>query len=466
MQGKQKLLYLPEAHTDYIYAVVGEELGIWGTSGLLIGFFIILWRGLAAVLCGPGQLRAVSRAWRDRVGGRAGALQYQCRAGCRPNKRHSAADDLVRRQFPSKHADLPRTPAERERTRWMKFVMAGGGTGGHIIPALAVAEELRSRGHEPIFVGTQRGMEARLVPNAGFPIEWIEIGGFNQVGLLRRLRTLWQLPLSVFKVFRFLGRIRPGAVFSMGGYVAGPVVLAAILRGVPIAVMEPNAIPGLTNRKLARFTARALVNFAETVALLPCGPRRSDRRARTPRVLRHCRQVRRGEIHSTRDRRESGLANIEQRCGERHGSCLRMRAFPSGSFTRRAAGMPSRSGISSRGAAFQAKLSSSLPTCRPPLRKPTSSSAGPAHPQFQNLRRRAVPSILVPFPFAADNHQQRNAEAMEREGAALLVLDHEMTGQRLFDEVTRLMMDRQRLEMMAAAAKSMANRLQRKKRLM
>src|SRR5688500_1672703 len=137
----------------------------------------------------------------------------------------------------------------------MKFLMAGGGTGGHIIPALAVAEELRRRGHEPIFVGTRTGMEARLVPDAGFPIEWIDIGGLNRVGLLRRLKTQWQLPVSILKVFGLLGRQRAGAVFSMGGYVAGPVGLAAILRRAPVAVMEPNAIPGLTNRKRARFTA-------------------------------------------------------------------------------------------------------------------------------------------------------------------------------------------------------------------
>ena len=109
----------------------------------------------------------------------------------------------------------------------------GRGTGGHIIPALAVAHELRNRGHEPIFVGTRQGMEARLVPNAGFPIEWIEIGGLNRVGLMQRLKTLWQLPLSVIKVFDLLGRHGAGGVFSMGGYVAGPVVLAALLRGVP-----------------------------------------------------------------------------------------------------------------------------------------------------------------------------------------------------------------------------------------
>ena len=105
----------------------------------------------------------------------------------------------------------------------MKFVMAGGGTGGHIIPALAVAEELRKRGHEAVFIGTRRGMEARLVPNAGFPIEWIEIGGFNQVGLLRRLRTLWQLPVSVLKVFRTLSdRHQAGAVFRWVAMSPGP----------------------------------------------------------------------------------------------------------------------------------------------------------------------------------------------------------------------------------------------------
>ena len=163
----------------------------------------------------------------------------------------------------------------------------------------------------PIFIGTQRGMEARLVPNAGFPIEWIEIGGFNQVGLLRRLRTLWQLPLSVMKVFGLLGRIHAGAVFSMGGYVAGPVVLAAILRGVPMAVMEPNAIPGLTNRKLARFTARALVNFAETTRLLPAGRAEVTGVPVRREFFDIAAKSRRGEVYCAGDRREPGLANIE-----------------------------------------------------------------------------------------------------------------------------------------------------------
>src|SRR5687767_7162218 len=153
----------------------------------------------------------------------------------------------------------------------MKFVMAGGGTGGHIIPALAVARELKRRGHEPLFIGTHQGMESKLVPAAGFPIEWIDIGGLNRVGLWQKIRTLWQLPLSTWKVWRMIAKLRPGAIFSMGGYVAGPVVLAATIRKLPVVAMEPNAVPGLTNRRMANRTARALVNFPETIQYFPPG---------------------------------------------------------------------------------------------------------------------------------------------------------------------------------------------------
>src|ERR1700689_1494175 len=131
------------------------------------------------------------------------------------------------------------------------FVMAGGGTGGHVIPALAVARELRARGHAVRFIGTRRGMEAKLVPPEDFPIEWIEIGGLKRVGVRKTLTTLAELPVSVWQASRMLDRAAPAAVFSMGGYVAGPVLLAAMGKRIPIVVMEPNAIPGYTHRRLA-----------------------------------------------------------------------------------------------------------------------------------------------------------------------------------------------------------------------
>ena len=116
-------------------------------------------------------------------------------------------------------------------------------------PALAVARELRSRGQEVFFVGTERGLEAKLVPAEGFPLERIEIGGLNRVGLRQTLATLLQLPVSTLRSLRLLRARRPAAVFSMGGYVAGPPVIAALLRRIPVVVMEPNAVPGFTNRR-------------------------------------------------------------------------------------------------------------------------------------------------------------------------------------------------------------------------
>ena len=119
------------------------------------------------------------------------------------------------------------------------FLMAGGGTGGHVIPALAVARELKRRGHDVFFVGTDRGVEARLVPAAGFQLELIRIGGLKRVSAKQRLVTLGQLPWSMARVFGLLRRKRTAAVFSMGGFVAGPPVSAALTQLLVAGVMGP-----------------------------------------------------------------------------------------------------------------------------------------------------------------------------------------------------------------------------------
>src|SRR5450756_1149252 len=150
-----------------------------------------------------------------------------------------------------------------------KFLMVGGGTGGHVIPGLAVARELRTRGHNVSFVGTEHGMEAKLVPAAGFDLQKIQIGGLNRVGMRQTIVTLGRLPIATVSSDRCVRGA--AAVFSMGGYVAGPPVLAAILRRVPVVVMEPNAVPGFTNRSISRLVARALVSFPETADFFPRG---------------------------------------------------------------------------------------------------------------------------------------------------------------------------------------------------
>ena len=331
--------------------------------------------------------------------------------------------------------------------------MAGGGSGGHVIPALAVARELRERGHSVRFIGTRRGMEAKLVPPEGFPIEWIEIGGLKRVGPRKLIETLAQLPWSVWQASRLLRRAAPAAVFSTGGYVAGPVLVAAIRNRIPVVVMEPNAVPGFTHRRLARFASRAFVSFPETarwfpkqrveVAGLPVreefftvppapppppftvlitggsqGSRTLNRAAEEswPLVKGHAVRL----IHQT------GAAAFEELAprfrasgvpGEIHAFLNDMPAvFACANLIVSRAGMGAVSEVAAAGR----------------------------------------PSILAPLPTASDQHQLRNAEALERAGAALLIQDRDMTGARLAREIAGLAAQPARLEKMAQAARTFA----------
>ena len=149
------------------------------------------------------------------------------------------------------------------------FLLTGGGTGGHIFPAIAVGRVLRERGNRLLFVGTREGMEAQLVPEAGFDMAFIRSGGLNRVAFRQKVETALGLPGSVMAALRLIRRFRPQAVFSMGGFVAAPVMMAALLGHIPLVVMEPNAVPGLANRAVARRVSKALLSFPEAVAWFP-----------------------------------------------------------------------------------------------------------------------------------------------------------------------------------------------------
>jgi UDP-N-acetylglucosamine--N-acetylmuramyl-(pentapeptide) pyrophosphoryl-undecaprenol N-acetylglucosamine transferase len=335
------------------------------------------------------------------------------------------------------------------------FVMTGGGTGGHVIPAIAVARQLQSRGHECVFIGTARGLENRLVPEAGFPLEHIDIGGLKGLGLVRRLKTLYQLPASIRSAWSILGRLKPAAVFSMGGYVAGPVVVAAVLRDVPIVAMEPNAVPGATNRYAGRLLRRALVSFEETLRCFPPG------RAEITGVPV------RPEFFALPRTEPAGTTTILVTGGSQGSQTLNRAVAESLPFF---AGAPfpvrlihqtgprdrdeiarkfGESGVHGDVTAFIADMPSAfaqadLVVCR--------AGAG----AVAELAASGKPSILVPFPFATDNHQQKNAEAMQRAGAARLVPDREFDGKRLFDEVRALAADPEELARMSDAARRLA----------
>jgi UDP-N-acetylglucosamine--N-acetylmuramyl-(pentapeptide) pyrophosphoryl-undecaprenol N-acetylglucosamine transferase len=343
----------------------------------------------------------------------------------------------------SNRAALPATSGRR-------FLMAGGGTGGHVIPAIAVAQELRKRGHAVLFVGTERGIENRLVPAAGFELRHIEIGGLNRVSIARKLMTLWRLPFVTADSMKFADEA--DAVFSMGGYVAGPPVIAAILRRKPVVLMEPNAVPGFTNRRIARFVARALVNFPETVRYFPKG-----RTEMTGMPVR-------AEFFQVKPRPRGAVLNLLVTGGSQGSRTLNRalrqswQAFQHRGMSVRIVhqtGTPefeavrdafAQSGIEGEVVPFiqdmpAAFAEADLVVCR--------SGAG----TVSELAAAGKPSILVPFPFAADDHQTRNAQAMEHAGAARVVRDAEMNGDRLVHLVGELSGS---LERMGEAARRIA----------
>ena len=328
------------------------------------------------------------------------------------------------------------------------FIMAGGGTGGHVIPGLAVARELRDRGHNALFIGTRRGMEARLVPAENFPIGWIEIGGLKRVGLRKTFSSLTALPSSVWQARRMVERAKAAAVFSTGGYVAGPVLLAALGMRLPIIVMEPNAVPGFTLRHLARFVTRALVSFPESQACFPEG--RSEVTGMPVRAeffaIPRKRPANKLTVLITGG--SQGSRTLNRAAAESWGA-FRVIHQTGASAYEELARKFNVSGAEGEIRGFidnmpQAYAQADLVVSR----------AGMS--TISELAAAGKPSILAPLPTASDQHQLRNAEAFEKAGAARLVLDSEMNGARLIQEVQRLEADPRRLEAMGEAARGFA----------
>ncbi len=324
--------------------------------------------------------------------------------------------------------------------------MTGGGTGGHVFPALAVARVLRERGHQLLFIGTQEGMESRLVPEDGFEMAFVRSGGLNRVGLRKQMRTAFQLPGGVAAAWGVLKRFRPDAVFSTGGFVAGPVSLAAIFSKVPLIVLEPNAVPGFANRRVARRVHKALLGFPSTAAWFP--PSKSEvigypvrpeffslqpgqnrvftvlitggsRGARSlNRASRESWPLFKGYNASVRIIHQTGMAEHESLAREFQTSGVNGEVVP---FIRNMA---------------EAFAGADLVVGR--------AGAG----AVSEIAAAGMSSVLVPLPFAADDHQRRNAEMLVNAGAARMLLDSELNGARLFDVVEKLRHDGDELQRM------------------
>ena len=347
----------------------------------------------------------------------------------------------------------------RERLR---VLIAGGGSGGHVIPALAVARELvRQENAEVRMVGTPRGMETRLVPAAGFPLDLIHIGQFNQVKLAVKLKTAGRLPLAVVTCMRLLRRFRPHVVFSVGGYASGPAMVAAMLTGTPRVAFEPNAVPGMANRVVGRWVQAAAVNFAETLPafrnaqvtgipvraeFFSLPPRPADA---PPQLLvfggsQGARVFNRlvPQIAAQLLDAVPGLTIVHQ-CGANHQEGTRQAYLAVPELRGGRAGLWSVE-------PFFDDMAQRFATASLVLSRSGASTVA-------ELAAASKPSLLVPFPRSADDHQRRNAEVFVRAGAAAMVLEPELTPARLLAELTALLRNSEALAAMGQRARRLAH---------
>jgi len=336
----------------------------------------------------------------------------------------------------------------------MRAILAGGGTGGHVIPALAIANQLKkSYDAEVMFIGTARGIENRLVPAAGYPLQLVRVGALNNVSLVTRAKTMFDLPRAIWSAAGMLNEFAPDVVIGVGGYASGPAMLAAIVKHIPTLAFEPNVVPGFANKVVAKFVTAAAVHFEETAkyfrhaevtgvpvrqAFFAIEPKRNG----PPTVLifggsQGAHAINEAMIRSLPElRRQAPQIRIIHQTGERDyndalaayrdlGDSAEVFKF-----------------IDDMPAAFSR---ADLVVCR--------SGAS----TVAEIAAAGKPAVFVPFPRAADDHQRVNAEAFAKSGAAVVVEESKLEGVWLAETIAALLQDPMRLQNMSAAARSLSH---------
>jgi len=340
----------------------------------------------------------------------------------------------------------------------LRVLIAGGGTGGHVIPALAIARELRDvYAAEVHFVGTARGLETRLVPEAGFPLELIQVGQLKNVSLLTRARTLTDLPRGILRCIGLLKSFRPDVVVGVGGYASGPAMMAALLLRVPTLAFEPNAAPGLANRLVGRFVTAAAVNFEES--------RRHFRNARVTGIPV------RAEFFALPSKEPSKAIRLLV-FGGSQGARILNRIMPTVLFPL-LRDLPGLTVLHQAGARWESETRQAyVETGADESRWQVSAYLDDMPARFAEaelilcrsgastmaeLAAAGKPSLLVPFAAATDDHQRKNADVFVAADAARMILESDLTSARLFDTLHELLAGPAALAVMGRNARPLAH---------
>jgi len=337
----------------------------------------------------------------------------------------------------------------------MRVIIAGGGTGGHVIPALAIAQQLKKQfDAEVLFIGTARGIETRLVPQAYFPLQLIQVGALKNVSPITRAKTMLDLPRALWISGRIVSDFRPDVVVGVGGYASGPAMIAALRRRIPTLAFEPNVVPGFANRMVARFVSAAAVHFEETCA-----------------YFRHCKVTGvpvRAAFFKIAAKNQDGTPTLLVFGGSQGAHAINQAMMESLPGLR--AKIPTihvihqtgqrdydavqvayhQAGISGEVHKFIDDMPATFERADLIVCRSGASTVG-------EITAAGKPAIFVPFPRAADDHQNKNARALESAGAAVVVEESNLEAAYLVETIATLLGDRARLRTMSEAARSLSH---------
>lgn len=333
----------------------------------------------------------------------------------------------------------------------MRVVLTGGGTGGHIYPALAVAREISRQMPQAAFlyIGSKNGLEAKLVPREGIPFQSVEISGLKRKLTLENVKTLWNFWRAVQDSKQMLREFKPDVVIGTGGYVCGPVVYAAAKLGIPTMIHEQNVVPGLTNKFLARSVSRVAVCFEESLSFFPASKTVLTGNPRATEVKHGNKQAGRDFLGIDADKRivliiggsrgarainEAVLSVIPQLGALEHTHVV----YVTGE-------------VHYQAIADELKKKAPLPENitvlpfvhnMPDLLAATHVLVGRAGAStLAEITALGVPAILIPSPYVTNNHQEKNARGLERAHAARVIVERDLTGERLLSVLSELLHD-------------------------
>jgi len=351
--------------------------------------------------------------------------------------------------------------ASAERIR---LLVAAGGTGGHVYPGVAIAEEWRRRhpDSEVVFVGTGRGLETKVVPQAGFPLRTIGVRGFPRRSPFGMVRAAWALLMSLVQASRLIREVKPHLVVGTGGYVSGPVVLLARLAGIPVAIQEQNSVPGSTNRWLSLIADQVHISFIES--------RNYFRRRNNLKVSGN--PIRRSLVQQDRDSAYSVLGLDPSRrtlfvFGGSRGARSINHAV--------AGALPLLTGIPDlqvlwqtgeedraemvervKGVRFPVRVVAYLDTIEKAYAVADLVICRAGAMTIAEITACGVPAILVPYPYATHDHQTHNARGLAERGAAEMIADRDLTAEELRRRVEALFRDEARRRSLGRKARAFA----------